>query len=250
MTILGVHVTGPQSAFAWTDSESVWHDGKDSAGFCNKLAVNAHAALVCLGTGWAALMSDAIREAMRAASLDEAVREMPKFLRHHAERIALHPKSDAASYGRQAVILAGHSHENGRMLAFELAAMTCFEPAMQTRVCKPYVPSFDSFDPDRGIGGLARVVKEQTDILRDYAPGVTGGTLVVARISPGGVACGPRLDLTSHTDLDGAPSPARGAASVHKFASERRGIVPDANAQAVQEGSAWTARSIFHRHAA
>jgi hypothetical protein len=192
VTVLGFHVEAPHRAFAWCDSE-VFAEEDVPTGDKLKLAVNSLAACVIVGTGRWGPFRDVADDLLLYQTFDEAIAALPQAMRRASRAFSALEIAARAPLRSQLFAAVGFSHRYGRIVGASFNLADDFEPIF---------PRNSLTSPD--INGAAHVLDEHSAIsaahnqlaeLKASLPAATGGALVLAEVTPGGVRCGPIFDF-------------------------------------------------------
>ena len=196
MTILGAVAVDAETAVAWADSAYFVADAAAPSGHTPKLTVNPLACIAGAGAGWGVIADEGANALVAAVGLDELAVELPAKLRRTAFRAAPGmERSSPGSFAHCTFLAVGWSRCYGRMLVYEFAATSAFEPRMTTAVCVPELPPLIVPDgPD--WNAIACAAEHQMREFRRVLPKTTG-TLVAAVIRPGIVMAGPLLSFAA-----------------------------------------------------
>lgn len=209
MTILGAIALDTETALAWSDSAVFSASAGAPIGHVPKVAVNALACMAGVGVGWNAIAIEGANALAASLGLDELVEELPARLRRVAFRAApAMERLDSGSFAGCTFVAAGWSRQAGRMLVFEFAATSAFEPWMTTSVIIPAVPPLVvPADPD--WFNIAYAAADQVCTFRREVPEMTG-SLVGAVIRPGAIETRVWPDFAAGPTSATQPMPAAG----------------------------------------
>jgi hypothetical protein len=204
-----------QGAIAERDAAVIWSDtllsrpgSGEPAGHCSKLAINTLAGCVGTGRGWGKLASEADAALLASATLDEAVPAVCKVLRQGAARHA--PRCEQIerySFAGCGYLIAGFSAEIGRVVVWDLDALSNFEPALASAVTMPPVECAGVQIPS--LPKVRSMAAEQAVVLRDRCERQVG-RLTIAIITTRGITVLPPEEialLSSPGSADAAPAP-------------------------------------------
>lgn len=206
MTIFGAVAIDGETALAWSDSAVFSASAGAPIGHVPKVALNALACMAGVGAGWNAIAVESANALTASLGLDELVEELPARLRRVAFRTAAAmERLDPGSFATCIFAAVGWSRQAGRMLVFEFAAASAFEPRMTTSVIIPDVPPLVvPADPD--WFNIAYAAADQVRTFRRDVSEMTGA-LVAAVIRPGAI------ETRVWPDFAAGPTPAGATAS-------------------------------------
>lgn len=196
MTCVGFVVTGPGRAVAWCDSEVYGPEGAPS-GHAVKMAVNPFGAIVGVGTGYVAMLTEAAEAIGRALTFDEAAECLPQRLAR-ASRNFVELHTARSSNMRQCYAVAGFSRRFGRIVGATFDGRDDFRANWP---CRSFAaPMADIGDVEDECEVIA-AVRTQMQALQRHNPKAGAGVIVRAEITPRSVTCGPIFDLAQGTLL-------------------------------------------------
>jgi hypothetical protein len=192
MTILGA-VADRDTAVIWADTALTNPRTGNGSGDCCKLAVNGLAGAIGAGRGWGRLATEADAALLAAVGLDEAVPLVCAALRRGAGRLAPRQERVARfSFMGCGYIVAGWSHEAGRMVIYDLDARSNFEPAIASACLVPMVELTGCSVPSlREVASIAS--RQAAELLARCGYGV--GRLTIATITRQGITVLPPQDI-------------------------------------------------------
>ncbi len=169
--------------------------------------MNALACMAGVGVGWNAIAVEGANALTASLGLDELVEELPAKLRRVAFRTAAAMESlDPGSFASNVFAAVGWSRQASRMLVFEFAATSAFEPWMTTPVIIPEVPPLVvPADPD--WFNIESAAADQVRTFRREVPEMTG-SLVAAVIRPGTIETRVWPDFAAGPAAAAQPMPA------------------------------------------
>lgn len=187
MTILGFNLVSPWRAVAWCDSE-VYEDREPVGDTC-KMAVNALAGTVGIGSGTVGIVRAAGAALGQCTSFDEAAATLPAALcqakREAIDLRAARPSIDFARYA-----ITGRSDRFGRIMAYRFRAERDFQPELTHSWHSPTVDTGAAIAEDED--GVRCVAQQQiAELNRGDLPNATGGTLLMATIEGARITCWP-----------------------------------------------------------
>ncbi|MBV8590278.1 MAG: hypothetical protein JO212_09505 [Acetobacteraceae bacterium] len=190
MTICGISVVAPDRAVCWADSALL------GRGEVSKLAVNVLAGIVATGAGHGGLLSEADQAVHHAVSLEDVLQRLSGRMRR--------PSITAC---RSAYGVAGFDSGLGRMVAYVLRS-PFFRPEPTTLFTHPAI---EAPRPESALAAVD-IALAQLVALREEMPGVSGGVLSVAELTPGGVFARVLFDLDAQEFIDGPRNRSKGDA--------------------------------------
>lgn len=174
---------------AWADTAIFAAEAGAPIGHVPKLAVNALACMVGAGAGWGVVADEGANALVAAIGLDELAVELPAKLRRAAFRAAPGmERSSPGSFAHCTFVAVGWSRQYGRMLVFEFAATSAFEPRLTTVVCSPELPPL-IVPASADWSAIVDAAEHQMREFRRVRP-ETDGQLVAAVLRPGSIMAG------------------------------------------------------------
>ena len=164
---------------------------RPSGSYC-KIAINPLAGIAGIGCGRIAILRELAAEMAAAISFDEAVLRLPAALRAAARGYRLLDVAALAPLAGSRIGIVGHSAKCGRTVGATFAADDDFEPMLPARSW-----SMPQVEPPHDVDDVLSAVLRQLSVLRQQTPAATGGGLVVAEITRGGIHLQPPIDLTT-----------------------------------------------------
>jgi hypothetical protein len=204
MTVLGFHVTAPDRAFAWCDSEVF--SGTEAgvpAGHVLKMGVHALGNFVIVGTGRIGPFRDALDAVVMAQTFDDAIAKLPDAMRLACRAYSSEEISARAPLRGQTIAAVGFSHSRGAIVGATFDLTSDFEPVMPRRqYLSPAIDGGYVADHHSAIS----VADRQLVALRRQIPDASGGVLILAEITPSGINCRPLFDFTKGCLLSQPPA--------------------------------------------
>lgn len=180
MTAIGIVVAAPGLAFSWADTMTT--QGGVSSGEQVKLAANAIAGLVAVGTGWSPIVAAARDAAAAALSLRGLLDDLPGILRHAvtdlAERVP-----EPETMAKNKILISGWHDSWRRIVAYRLSGQDFFVPELITAEASPPVNGLAALHPtiDADLDGE---IVDQLDTLRRFYGFPVSGRVAIATVRP------------------------------------------------------------------
>jgi hypothetical protein len=190
-TILGGYVDAPDHAWVWCDTEVFSEDKPSGDGL--KLAINALAGCVLVGSGRMGPFRDAADALGTYPSFDEAVFELPRAIRRATRVYGAMEIAARAPLRSQFIGLVGFSEKFGRIVAAEFELGSDFRAMVP---CREFLsPTIGEPMDIADEQSVIAVAGQQLEELRRSLPAGTGGALIVAEIGRDGIRCRPAFDF-------------------------------------------------------
>ena len=200
MTILGFHVSDPQHAVAWTDSE-IYCDGEPAGEAC-KPALNAIAGIVGIGTGPLGWLREAGAAVQASVAMDNLLVELSIVLRS-ARRPAIAAPAARALMPWARYCVVGYSPRLGRVAGWVFFPENDFEAGLSGGWCCPEIDALSamvSCEHSALAAGQAQVA----ELRRLALPRASGGKLIVLAVEGRQITVREPIDLETGTRPPGA----------------------------------------------
>jgi len=204
MTLIGIWLSGPDRAFAWSDSECYdANRGFVPSGHVQKIAVNHHACAAVVVMGCTLMLDIAARAMAATVVFDLFIVDLQRLARRD-----WYPSDGCPRAGALAI---GYSNVLRRMVGFSFDSREAFNPKpVITAQAFPYVSELEALHPTDGADILSFAQGQMREIQKLY-PGAGAGSVTVACATRSTIGV-ESFDLETGRRSSGLPSlPAMGA---------------------------------------